>query len=236
LELLTSHYGSFDKLMKAAGKWKDKIVIDSAGYYRKKNVMLELNEAKLFSPLILIDPVQSDRNAAAALSKEKFDIFIDLCKKFIKKPSNAFFERKMIDENSIIKNAKRKKAMLIKVIAKSDKIKEDIAGAKLLKLFNLLQEKLKKEGYKAEALWDFRNKEAKMWFSIKKSGKIERAGPFIEMKKHVSAFKKKYKRTFARNKRVYALVVPKSADDIFSVDKKQLSEMGIDSYFFRKLF
>ena len=236
LELLTSHYGSFDKLIKAASKWKDKTVIDSAGYYRKKNVMLELNEAKLFSPLILIDPVQSDRNAAAALSKEKFDIFIDLCKKFIKKPSKALFEKKIIDENDIIKNAKRKKAMLIKIIAKSDKIKDDIAGAKLLKLFNLLQEKLKKEGYKTEALWDFKNKEARMWFSIKKLKKVERAGPFIEMKKHVSAFKKKYRKSFVKNKRMYALVEPKSLDDLFSVDKKQLSEMGIDSYIFRKLF
>ena len=56
------------------------------------------------------------------------------------------------------------------------------------------------------------------------------------MKKHVSAFKKKYRKSFVRNKRVYAVVKPKSLDEIFSVDKKQLLEMGIDSYIVRKLF
>jgi tRNA nucleotidyltransferase (CCA-adding enzyme) len=43
------------------------------------------------TPLIFIDPVDSERNVASALSKEKFDLFIDACKSYAKKPLITFF-------------------------------------------------------------------------------------------------------------------------------------------------
>lgn len=235
LELLTSYYGSFFNLVKAASKWKAKTIIDINRYYKKRNVLAELNEAKLISPLILIDPVQRDRNAAAALSDEKFNVFVSLCRLFLKKPSKRFFEKKDVDEEEIIKNAKKEKAELYKVIAKSEKKKEDISGSKLLKLFELLRSRIEKEGYKVKARWNFKDKKADMWFSIKKIKRIIKPGPFIDMKKHVLEFKKKYKRWFVKNKRIYAFTKPKPLKKIFSVDKKQLSEMGIDSYVIRRL-
>jgi tRNA nucleotidyltransferase (CCA-adding enzyme) len=235
LELLTSHYGSFLNLAKAAAKWKAKEIVDPMKYYRKKNVFIELNESKLISPLILIDPVQKDRNAAAALSDEKFKIFTELCRKFVKKPSEKFFERKILNERKIIEDAKKNRAGLYIVVAKSEKKKEDISGAKLLKLFNMLKEMAEKEGYKAKTEWNFKNNEAKMFFSVKKPGKILRAGPFLDMHKHVSAFKKKYKKHFMKGKRIYASVIAKPLEKIFSLDKAQLSAMDIDKYFFRKI-
>jgi tRNA nucleotidyltransferase (CCA-adding enzyme) len=227
LELLTSYYGSFENLIKAAGKWKGKVIIDAEKYYKGKNVLAELNEAKTMSPLILIDPVQKDRNAAAALSIEKFNVFTGLCKKFSKNPSKKAFERKIIDENKIIQDAKKERAELFKIIAKSGKIKEDTAGSKLLKLLNLIKKNIEKEGYKVKEHWDFKNKEARMWFSVKKAGKTVRQGPMTSMKEHVSAFKKHYKKTFVKNNRIFAYAEPKQLNDILSIDKKQLSQMGI---------
>jgi len=235
LEILTIYYKGFFNLVKNAAKWKDKVIIDPEKHYKKKNVLLELNEAKLLSPLILIDPIQPNRNAAAALSKEKFDVFTDICRKFVKKQSEKFFEKKKTDERKIIENAKKGRLSLYMINAVSLKKKEDISGAKLLKLFNLLSEKLKKEGYASKAEWDFKEKEARMWFSIKKIDKIMRAGPFIDMKKHLINFKKKYKKCTIKNKRIYAFISPKPLNEIFSIDKKQLSDMGIDEYKFRKI-
>jgi len=75
-EILTIYYKSFSKLVNAALQWDDKVIIDVEKYYKNKDaVLFEMNKAKLHSPLILIDPVQKDRNAAAALSMEKFDLF-----------------------------------------------------------------------------------------------------------------------------------------------------------------
>jgi len=69
LELLIIKYGSFDKLIKNVKTWKDEEVI----YFgrNKEKALRELNKSKKVSPLIIIDPVQEDRNAAAAISKKK---------------------------------------------------------------------------------------------------------------------------------------------------------------------
>jgi hypothetical protein len=40
---------------------------------------------------VFIDPVDSNRNVASALTKEKFDLFIKACKKYIKNPKVTFF-------------------------------------------------------------------------------------------------------------------------------------------------
>ncbi len=45
---------------------------------------MELNKSKIQSPLIVIDPVQAGRNAAAALSFEKYDLLRKKAKEFLK--------------------------------------------------------------------------------------------------------------------------------------------------------
>ncbi|MBT5111531.1 hypothetical protein HOM75_00210, partial [Candidatus Woesearchaeota archaeon] len=65
LELLVSKYGSFLKFATAVSKWESNAIIGN------KKEAEELNWAKKQSPLILIDPVQPERNAAAALSKQQ---------------------------------------------------------------------------------------------------------------------------------------------------------------------
>src|SRR3989344_7440492 len=93
-EILTVHYGSFPNLMKNAAKWSDKEVVDVQKYYRGKDVFKIVNTSKLMSPLVVIDPVQKDRNAAAALGNEKFEAFKKAAGGFLKNPSKAFFVKK----------------------------------------------------------------------------------------------------------------------------------------------
>jgi len=101
LEILTIHYGSFIKLLKAAKKYKENEVVDTAKHH--KDVFFEVNSSKLTSPIIVIDPVQKGRNAAAALSKNKLNTLIEISKKFLDKPSKDFFTEKKLDINKIIK-------------------------------------------------------------------------------------------------------------------------------------
>ncbi|MBT3814943.1 hypothetical protein HOG07_05900, partial [Candidatus Woesearchaeota archaeon] len=86
LEILVAHYGSFEKLLKSSLKWKNKQVIDPEKYYQGKDVFFNLNKSKLQSPLIIIDPVDKNRNAAAALSEERFAQFKKLAKKYLDQP------------------------------------------------------------------------------------------------------------------------------------------------------
>ena len=78
LELLVYHYGSFLAFVKAMASVKpgNKILIDTEKQYKKKtDIMMDINSAKLISPVVLIDPTYKQRNVVAALSEETFKKF-----------------------------------------------------------------------------------------------------------------------------------------------------------------
>jgi tRNA nucleotidyltransferase (CCA-adding enzyme) len=87
-ELLTIKYGSFNNFIKNVSKWKDKKSIGD------KNLIKKLNESKKEAPLILIDPVDPNRNAASALNIENYNKLIKTSKAYLKKPSVKHFEKK----------------------------------------------------------------------------------------------------------------------------------------------
>ena len=140
LEVLVIHYGTFTKFMRAAAKWKVTHVIG------KKQDVATLNAAKKVSPLILIDPVQPDRNVAAALSQEKYDLLRAKAKAFIKRPSPAYFEKQRID---LKKCARLGKVVVLEVFPLSGK--KDIVGAKMLKAFELLKDKMEDYEFKIKS-------------------------------------------------------------------------------------
>ncbi len=133
VELLVAHYGSFLNLIKAASKWKSIEIIGN------KKTAEKLNWAKKVSPLILIDPVQPDRNAAAALSREQYESIIKSSKSFLAKPSLSFFEKKQINLTEL-----KKKGNLIVIKVKPITAKKDVAGAKALKAFEFIVNSLEK--------------------------------------------------------------------------------------------
>lgn len=197
-EILTIHYKGFLGLVKNGAKWEEKTIIDTEKYYKNKNeVLFNLNNSKLTGPLVIIDPVQKDRNAAAAISLEKFNEFVKVCKKFLRNPSYKFFEIKELSEDDI---KKKGKVVLIDVVALGGK--DDVVGSKLLKSFEFIK----------KSLWEFNVKESgwdwnRFWFALEKdklSDFVVKEGPFLKMEEHVKKFKKKYKKTFTKNKRVYA--------------------------------
>ena len=95
LELLVAHYGSFENLVEEASKWRPKVIVDVAKHYKsREEVLKKMNESKLQSPLIVVDPVDKNRNASAALSEEIFSKFVLVCRDFVDKPSLKCFDKK----------------------------------------------------------------------------------------------------------------------------------------------
>ncbi|MEK6854356.1 MAG: nucleotidyltransferase domain-containing protein, partial [Nanoarchaeota archaeon] len=137
-EVLTIYYGSFLKLITAAAtKWKKniaagkKIVIDAENHYRRKDPLRELNEAKIQSELIVIDPVQPDRNATAALGNDALQKFIAASADFIKGKSRKFFEKEDTGVEKLVQLAKGRRLVVVEAVPVREK--EDVTGAKLLK-------------------------------------------------------------------------------------------------------
>ena len=195
LEIMTISYGSFLGLIESVAKWNihGKMIIDVEDYYKGKNIMQELNVSKLYSPLIVIDPVQANRNAAAGLGLECYKKLINLALKFLAKPSLTFFKQKRITLPSLKKQAKNNQLVVIEALPL--KGKKDIIGAKLLKCFEYLKKQLILNNfYLLDSGWEF-NRKALFWFILKNeilpAYKKHYGPPYIN-KKAVNSFKKKW--------------------------------------------
>jgi tRNA nucleotidyltransferase (CCA-adding enzyme) len=197
LEILTVYYGSFDKMIRAVADWKPKVVIDAAKHYKnKKQIMNELNASKLVSPLILIDPVQKDRNAAAAVSMEKFTKFVKAANKYLRKPSIKFFVREEFSITKLKKEAKQLDSSLHVLKVEPLKGKEDIVYGKLLKVYELIKKQLEMNDFnvlKSEFEFD----ENLFWYIVNPKvlpEKKKQAGPKLGVRKDfIETFRKKYK-------------------------------------------
>ncbi|HUW43566.1 MAG TPA: nucleotidyltransferase domain-containing protein [Bacillota bacterium] len=205
LELLVYHYGGFLKFLRAMAKIKDKEVIDIEKHHKtKQHVLMDINAAKLDSPIVLIDPTYKQRNALAALSNKTFRKFQKTCSKFLKNSTIKAFEIERIDFKKIQANAKKKGYEFILVESKTNKQEGAIAGSKLLKFYNHLGNEIKKYFDVKDRDFEYNGKKsAKYYFVVKKKPELLIQGPMQSQKEHVKKFKKKYSRTFVKNKRIY---------------------------------
>ncbi len=199
LEILVAHYGSFEATVREAAKWKDRTIIDIEQHHKK--VLFELNQSKLVSPLVVIDPVQKGRNTAAALSKENYETFVSACKDFLKKPTVAHFSMKKPTIEEIVGDSA---AVLLDV--ENLEGSEDVVGCKLVKVVSFLKEQcadypIQKAGF----LWT----DSGATIYLVHDGKAldeqkEFVGPETEREEHAKNFRKRHKDVYERDGRLYA--------------------------------
>jgi len=206
LELLTHHYGSFLKFLNAISKSKGKIFVDMEKHYKNKNfISMDLNSSKLKSPIILIDPTFKQRNAAAALSQETFDILKKASQEFLKKPNKKAFLKIEYDSEKTRKNAIKKKMDYLRIIAKTDRQEGDIAGSKLLKFYRHLCEEIEKYFTIKDKMFSYDNeKSAEYNFVAMSKKELLIEGPPLIKQENVKEFKKNHKNTFIKNKKIFA--------------------------------
>ena len=223
LELLIIHYGSFLKFIKAMSKNKgEKIVLDPEKYYpHKKDILTDLNEAKLHSPIIFIDPTYKRRNALAALSEETFEKFKKAARDFLNNPSPNFFKRKKINKEDY--------DLVLNV--KTNKQEGDIAGSKLKKFFRVLKSELREYfRVKDEEFQYNEGQESNFYFNLKRKQRILE-GPPKKAKNNASRFKKEHKNVYEKDGKLYAkeepISPPKFVKSFKSKFKDKLESMDI---------
>ncbi|MBU0756833.1 MAG: CCA tRNA nucleotidyltransferase [Nanoarchaeota archaeon] len=209
IDILILNYGSFLELLEKAALWKPKVIIDVEKHYKKNEVLFELNRSKTLGPLVVVDPVLQNRNASAALSLEKFDIFRKKAKEFMKNPSRDFFFREIVTPDSL--NKKAGKNIVIAFGADPGKGKVDVLGSKLLKAFDHILVAFQKNDFLVkESGWEWDKKDSALfWFIIdpKPLEAVEEIlGPPEKIKEHAAAFSKKYKDVFTERGKLHARI------------------------------
>ncbi|MEK6901687.1 MAG: hypothetical protein AABX37_05050, partial [Nanoarchaeota archaeon] len=209
VEILIAYYGSLTKFLQAAATWEAKEVIDISKYYKTKDPLFELNQSKLQSPVIVIDPVDKFRNTAAAFTMEKFLILKKNAREYLKKPDLSFFEKKVLSFAALEAEAVKKKTNLLYIAVTPLLGKEDVIGGKLMKIFQFLQERLTSYSI-TYAHWDWPSpQEARFYFFLRMKElppTTIHLGPPVKMESFVKDFKKKYKDTFVENNHIMAKV------------------------------
>lgn len=226
LELLIIYYKSFVNMIKKISKLdiKKKLVVDLEKYYKGKKIEEEMNESKLSSPIVFIDPTFKGRNVLSALSYDTFLKFQEACKKFLKKPEEKFFFKQEIEKNNF--------NLILQV--RTSKQEGDIAGSKLWKFYNLLKVELGKNFIIKKTDFDYNDKKkADLYFKIKARKEIIFIGPPIVSVENVSNFRKKHKNCFIKNNKVYAKEksqgIREFLNEFKTKNKSRMKEMGIVS-------
>jgi len=232
LELLVINYGGFfnfiKNIVKIGGK---KVVIDTEKLYKNKETVLrEINEAKLSSPIILIDPTFKERNALAALSQETFNKFQTVCVNFLKNPSLEFFKKK----DNILLLEKKYKDKLIKLNIKTDRQSGDIAGTKLKKFYNFSLIKIDKYFEIIDKYFEYDEKLniGKVFLVLNPRKEIVFKGPPIDMQDRFLEFKREHKKIVITAGKSYAkeknnLSFDKFLHEFLNKEEKTIREMGV---------
>ena len=130
-EVLVYYFGSFSNVMKEISKIN-------------KNTRIGESSRKFNSAIIIIDPIDSNRNLGAAISMENVARFVLLSRKYLKKPSLSFFRNKKMKskkEKEIVKNT-------VVVNFSYKKRSEDIIFGQIKRAANSFESQLTQEGFR----------------------------------------------------------------------------------------
>ena len=128
-EVLVYYLGSFENVLKKMAKLQ-------------RNEMIGESPRKFESPMIIIDPIDRNRNLGAAISMDNVTNFILVARNFLKKNSISYFKEK--SKLSIPKGF-AKNILVIQFIYK--KRSDDIIYGQIKRATNSIESQLNKEGF-----------------------------------------------------------------------------------------
>lgn len=204
IDILLSYYKSFEDILRNSLKWEKGTIIDIENH----NTASQINESKITS-LIVVDPIQPLRNAAAALSMESMEYFKKKAKEFLDNPSKVFFEKKQITVDYLKSIGEANEVYILKAIPLAGK--DDVVGTKLLKVFEHIKKHIVLHEFDlTDCGWAWDKADyALFWFVItprELSEKKLREGPPIKVKKDSDKFMEKHPHYFIKDGRLFAYI------------------------------
>lgn len=191
-EILILKYGSFRKLLENSKEWKT-----------GEKLALTHGEHPVFNtPLTFIDPVDTNRNVASALSKEKFQLFVKASSQYLEKPSITFFFPNKIKPWTIEKiNEEIQKQKCLYIGVKTDKpdiISENLYPQVRKAARSIWDASKRNDFYIYDVKFYIDELEKKIYFIIKTkkeplSETLKHSGPPAKLKENVDDFISKWK-------------------------------------------
>lgn len=189
-ELLILHYGGFTSLLQAASAWRPHQFIDP-----------ENHAAKQFDePLIVIDPVDSRRNVAAAVSLDRMTEFVELARGYLAAPDEAFFRLRKpqpITKQALGSLLAERETSLFAITFETPPYIEEVIVPQLKRSVIAIQEHLERNGFAVHhAHYDMLPDQCMLLFEllVKELPRVRRhAGPPIWNRENAEKFRDKHR-------------------------------------------
>jgi len=246
-ELLIHKYSSFEDLVEAAPDWNHKEKIDAASHWQKEEDIVIPDELwKKFKEdaLIVIDPVDPNRNVASVLSHENYAEFIYRCWEFLRQPSLDYFRTEEASEADLelIKNKIEQRGQMLTINCdRPSDVVDDVLYPQLRKAVRRIEQLLEEHEFelfdrglfidedrgKMKLLFDL-----KVW-SLPPASK--RQGPRVyHNSKHLKEFTDKYEDVWVEGDRLVTIIEREYQDCerllMSFLSEKDLEEKGIPSH------
>jgi len=173
-EVLISHYGSFEKTIKKISGME-------------KGQVIGRSQKKFDSPIVIIDPIDSNRNLGAAISIDSLGKFVLASRSFLKKPSKKFFNK------PISKQGMKNTDKIIIVQFRFKNRSDDIIWGQIKRASNALKTQLELGGFtvlRNSSIKDEKENAALVFLlhAKKIENSLVRIGPEISSKAHCEKF------------------------------------------------
>ena len=139
-ELLVLRYGSFPAVLEGASTWRPGETIDLEDHSTTSHQ----------DPLIVIDPVDPNRNVAAALTLDRMLQFTVAARRFLKVPDMAFFyppDKKPISDEDLLKQIKERGSTLLLLDFEAPRMVEDVIFPQLRKAEEAIRAMFRRNGF-----------------------------------------------------------------------------------------
>ncbi len=241
-ELMVVHFGSFEKLLREVSEWEPGIVLDPEGHHDEPE---KLRKRFKKDPMIMIDPVDPNRNVAAAVSPGNFMRLVESSRMMLSKPGTGFFFRtpKKVSARNLAAVMKKRGTQILVVCFRRPDVIDDTLWPQLRKSARRLNDVL--HDYEFGVMgWDALATEMECFLllelSIWKLPSVRKLrGPDIFSGKRVTEFKRKYSGPgrvwiegeywFAEVKREFTNA-EKKLREFLRGHKKELHSKGVPSY------
>ncbi len=174
VELLILEYGSFWNAVRFLSKWKESTIVDVERSLLREQARERFSKA----PLIIVDPTDSNRNVAAALSNEQFGRIIAASKRFVQQPSIHFFFGKKSKplKWSLAKKLAEKQTILVFRFPYPKGTLSDMVWGQIRRLSRKLSNALQLEEFQVRRLEAWTDEQKEVFFAVElESNELERS-------------------------------------------------------------
>ncbi|MFT4868018.1 MAG: tRNA nucleotidyltransferase (CCA-adding enzyme) [Candidatus Nanohaloarchaea archaeon] len=208
-EILIHEYGSFQELVREAVNWSENPVIDPEDHHDGE-LPEKLRKKFGEESLVIIDPVDEERNVASVLSRENLSRFIFLCWRFRQDPGMKFFQEdeKEYTEFELKQELKKRGELLVLEFDAVEEV-DDIVYPQMRKTLRRLSSEIRKKDFRIYEKGFHVDDQIRIFFELDRElpEVQEKKGPKVfHGEEHLSEFTSKYGNVFVKDDTLTAKV------------------------------